>query len=140
MDDEFLLRSAVKGSPENKFVETLLKGSEINLPKGYSFFDKDGNKRTGARVRWWVTSGDSLRDIAFLSDNIDVPLDGITLPKGYPNDAVPVFFGHYWMVPPAKLIAENVACLDFSLAKGGVLCVYRWDGEQALTEDHIVHV
>jgi hypothetical protein len=59
----------------------------------------------------------------------------------YPAEAKPVFLGHYWLTAtrPA-LLAENVACLDFSVAKGGFLCAYRWDGERKLTDAHFVWV
>jgi hypothetical protein len=57
----------------------------------------------------------------------------------YPSDAKPVFFGHYWLsaARPAVL-AENVACLDFSVAKGGFLCAYRWNGDRKLSNDNFV--
>ena len=35
-------------------VDLLLKGAEIDLPRGLKFRDKDGNERTRTRVRWWV--------------------------------------------------------------------------------------
>lgn len=34
-------------------IETVLKGMEIELPDGQSFFDKDGNARHNVRVRWF---------------------------------------------------------------------------------------
>ena len=51
----------------------------------------------------------------------------------YPADGPPVFVRHYWLsaATPAPL-AANVACLDYSVAKGGFLCAYRWDGERTL--------
>jgi hypothetical protein len=56
-------------------------------------------------------------------------------------DAKPVFVGHYWLsAPRPALLAENVACLDYSVAKGGLLCAYRWDGEQKLANEHFVWV
>jgi hypothetical protein len=58
---------------------------------------------------------------------------------GYPPDAPPVFFGHYWLsADRPTLLAPNVACLDFSVAKGGFLCAYRWDGEQMLDPSNFV--
>ena len=44
--------TAVQTSEEYEAVETLLKGKEIELPNGQSFFDKDGNARHNVRVRW----------------------------------------------------------------------------------------
>jgi hypothetical protein len=31
-----------------------------------------------------------------------------------------------------------VACLDYSVAKGGFLCAYRWNGEQKLRNENFV--
>jgi hypothetical protein len=42
-------------------------------------------------------------------------------------------------VDPAPL-APNVACVDYSVAKGGRLAAYRWDGEHALRADRFVTV
>ncbi len=59
----------------------------------------------------------------------------------YPADADPVLFGHYWLraEQPSRL-EHNVACVDFSVAKGGSLCAYRWDGESELSNDKFVFV
>ena len=36
--------------------------------------------------------------------------------------------------------ASNVVCLDYSIAKGGNLVAYRWQGEAQLNNSHFVHV
>jgi hypothetical protein len=60
-------------------------------------------------------------------------------PGEYPADAPPVFFGHYWLLTPEpELLAPNVACLDYSVPRGGFLCAYRWDGERVLDPSHFV--
>ena len=57
----------------------------------------------------------------------------------YPTTAKPVFVGHYWLsAPRPEILADNVACLDYSVAKGGFLCAYRWHGEQKLSNDNFV--
>lgn len=39
------------------------------------------------------------------------------------------------------LLASNIACLDYSVAKpGGRLAAYRWDGEQELKKERFVWV
>lgn len=38
------------------------------------------------------------------------------------------------------VLADNMACLDFSVAKGGFLCAYRGNGEQKLSNDNFVWV
>jgi hypothetical protein len=52
----------------------------------------------------------------------------------------PVFVGHYWLGGEPKLLAANVACVDYSVARGGALCAYRWNGEQKLDERNLVSV
>lgn len=46
--------------------ETLLEGSEISLVDHglLPYHDKDGIPRTDARLRWWNSTGRTLRDIA----------------------------------------------------------------------------
>jgi len=60
---------------------------------------------------------------------------------GYDKADKPVFIGHYWM--SAKnglcLLADNVTCLDYSVAKGGKLVAYRWSGEEKLNEVNFVY-
>jgi hypothetical protein len=59
----------------------------------------------------------------------------------YPKSAKPVFVGHYWLsAQHPNVLADNVACLDFSVAKGGFLCAYRWNGEKKLSNDNFVWV
>jgi hypothetical protein len=52
-----------------------------------------------------------------------------------------VFVGHYWMqgTTPTRL-APNVACLDWSVARGGPLVAYRFDGESEIDNARFVAV
>ena len=54
--------------------------------------------------------------------------------------AKPVFFGHYWMQGAPAPLAEKIACLDYSVAKGGRLAAYRWNGEARLNARNFVSV
>ena len=59
----------------------------------------------------------------------------------YDPDAPPVFFGHYWLEDKYPVIqADNVVCLDYSIAKGGSLVGYRWQGEKKINSAHFVIV
>ena len=59
----------------------------------------------------------------------------------YPADATPFFIGHYWMRgTKPEFLAHNVACVDWSVAKGGLLRAYRWGGETALRESSFAWV
>lgn len=142
---EFLHAACEEGNALFDSVEIILKGKEAALPEGTSFADKDGHIRTATRTRWYSSLyGQTYRTYA-LTDKIDCDMEleqsVIDSAAPYPLDAKPVFVGHYWLSAnrPAVL-AENVACLDFSVAKGGFLCAYRWNGEQKLSNENFVWV
>ena len=141
--DAFLQSACRPGKPLFDPVETVLKGKEAALPEGVKFADKDGHVRTRTRVRWYLPpQGHSYKSYA-LTDTIDCGLQldeaVIRAANPYPATAKPVFIGHYWLShqTPAVL-AQNVACLDYSVANGGFLCAYRWKGEQILDNRHFV--
>jgi hypothetical protein len=144
LNPELLVLSSTKGQPEYEAVELLLKGREIRLPEGLSFHDKDGHERNQIRVKWWLPRepGQTYRDLVFPnSDSVPgIPVSDNAPGSGYPRNAPPVFFGHYWLplVTPLAPLASNVACLDYSVAKGGFLAAYRWDGERNLRTDNFV--
>jgi hypothetical protein len=146
LDDNLLLRAWRKGRSEHDAIETLLKGKEIELPKGHTFFDKDGHARHEVRIRWF--DGDALTyHDAFLGPEkakSHIPEDPIGADHllQYSHDDPPVFIGHYWLDTEPTLLAPNIACLDYSVAAegGGKLVAYRWDGEQALSNDKFVYV
>jgi hypothetical protein len=133
------------GSWQFAAIETLLKGREIPLQSGVSFRDKDGTMRQHMRVRWWDRDATTYR-AAFLgpeSARTHIPDDGIVGDHlvEYAHDAPPVFLGHYWMEGQPAPLAENIACLDYSVAKpGGKLVAYRWNGERRLLPQAFVSV
>lgn len=147
-DDTFLKRSADESTKEFEAIETVLKGTEVTLPEGNYFDDKQGIRRTEIRVKWWESpEGKTYRDIVFpdsdtVSDNtFDTSL--ISPWSAYGEYEPPVFFGHYWLPAthsPAP-ITPNVACLDYSVAKpGGMLTAYRWEGENVLLANNFISV
>jgi hypothetical protein len=129
---------AEKDTPEPtifKAVEALLKGIEATLPAGFGFTDKDGHARKRVRVRWWENATSSFRDLAMLPEAERKALPDDPVPDyariGYDGKR-PVFVGHYWLTGAPALLSETVACVDYSVAKGGRLVAYRWDGEPTL--------
>ena len=52
----------------------------------------------------------------------------------------PVFFGHYWLKGEPNLYRDNICCLDYSVAKNGFLCSYRFNGEDKLLAKNLVYV
>ena len=132
-----------KGHPAYTAVETLLKGVEINLPEGHSFKDKDGNQRFEARLRWWL-AGDpklSLPQAAILPPEQakqlpDLPVADHLAP--YNQISQSTFVGHYWLRGTPEPLTNSIACLDYSIGKGGQLVAYRYDGEAVLDQKKFI--
>ena len=145
LTDELLHASCIKSHWQYKAIETILKGKEIPLPDGHVFHDKDGNPRHDIRVRWWDQSAGTYLQ-AYMgpeSARTQIPddeIDGDHLIE-YSHALPPVFLGHYWLEGTPTLLASNIACTDYSVAKpGGKLVAYRWDGERSLENDKFVAV
>ena len=141
---ELLLAAHDKSSQAHTVIEETLKGKEINIPEHCAWKDKDGHLRTANRIKWWVDNSHATHD-EFLFNCPDL-LKEQTLPKDlkleiYPADAPPVFFGHYWLQDKWPIIqSDNVICVDYSVAKGGNLVAYRWNGEAKVSPDNFVVV
>jgi hypothetical protein len=146
LDDKLLVAASRKGTDEYEAVETLLKGKEVELPNGQSFFDKDGNPRHAVRMRWFDGEAVTFQDAFLGPENArsHIPEDPIGRDHliQYSHDAPPVFVGHYWLDTEPYLLAPNVACLDYSVAakSGGKLVAYRWDGERRLDNEKFVYI
>jgi hypothetical protein len=144
MTKELLLASQKRNSIEYTVINDTLKGKEFNIPEEYAWPDKDGNSRKENRIKWWIDPvGTKYNDFLFNCPSnlqermIDEDIEAVV----YPKDAPPVFFGHYWMEDSYPVIqAANVACLDYSIAKEGLLVAYRWNGEQVIHKDNFINV
>lgn len=140
LTDEYIIAAAGKGSAAYEDIEVLLKGPEIPLPEGVSFFDKDKHIRHNIRIKWWSSSVSSTyRDIAMVPEGEEEKLPTDPMPAAgnetiYPTDAPPVFFGHYWLTEKPQVIRHNLACLDYSAGKGGALVAYHWQGDGAIKQ------
>ncbi len=140
-----LVDSSRKGTWQYDAIETILKGKELPLPNGQHFYDKDQNKRHNIRVRWWDENVTTFKNahIGPESDLTHIPDDVIAGDHlvDYSRQDVPVFLGHYWLEGAPRLLASNIACVDFSVAKAnGQLVAYRWDGEAQLDAAKFVAV
>lgn len=143
-----LVAASTKGTLEYNAIEALLKGIEHPLPDGVSFKDKGGHARTNVRIKWWVNKDSRLGDITMPSSILDgsgVENDIISADQlhGYRKECKPVFIGHYWMNMKdgePTLLADNVACIDYSVAGNGKLVAYRWSGEELLSESNFIYV
>ena len=129
---------AEKDTPEPtlfKAVEALTKGIEVPLPKPHTFKDKDGAERDRVRVRWWDAQATTYRQSAMLGEpeRSQLPDDPIPTHALIGHDGgAPIFFGHYWLNGNPRHLLEKAACVDYSVAKGGNLVAYRWNGEPVL--------
>lgn len=143
-DTAFLMESERSGSELNLAIEDVLKGPELQLPDDLSIIDKGGQRRNTVRIKWYEKrAGQTFRQYHLGSDNVPnvaIPGGDEACPKPYSIDEPPVFIGHYWLTGTPIPMAPNVACTDYSVAKGGKLCAYRWDGERTLSPDKFVYV
>lgn len=145
LTDEQIIQSAKKDTPLYDAVEMTLKGKEITMPESLYFTDKDGTKRTEIRIKWWEDPNMttykqlSVEDIPHLPDRrVDISL--LANQDFYKASDKPVFFGHYWLKNIPALYRSNICCLDYSVAKKGKLVAYRFDDEQVLDPNKLVHV
>jgi len=125
-----------------KAVEITCKGKEAQLPKGISFFDKDGTERYDIRLKWWQNpEGLTVKEMSVI-ENLE--LGNELFDAGnmdyYKENEKPVFFGHYWLKGKPKIFGDNICCLDFSVAKGGHLVAYRYSGEKKLSNQNLVYI
>jgi len=136
-----------KDTPEPsvfKAVEALTKGIEVQLPRPHTFKDADGHERDRVRVQWWNQEAITFRQTALLEDEIRGQLPEMPIPAhvrfGHNGDK-PIFFGHYWATGTPRILSKKVACVDYSIAKGGKLVAYRWnEGEPTLDDKNFISV
>lgn len=147
LSDRFLVEAADTGTPLFAAIDDVLKGREIPLPVDEPWADKEGTLRHKVRVQWYrLPLNDTYHSYAMpprvlSADEVGQSLGKLSPDKlrPYPLTAPPVFVGHYWMrAETPSVLAPNVACVDYSVAKGGYLCAYRWDGEAVLNNDHFI--
>ena len=133
-----------KGNSAYLAIETLMKGPEVKLPDGVYFKDPDGHVRDQSRIKWWLSDQADIKQRLDLgeqlhgADNLHHTI--IDDPLSYDKFLPPVFFGHYWLNHSSPtLLSDNCACLDYSVAKGGKLVAYRWQGEKDLNDKNFVY-
>lgn len=116
-------------------------GLEIKLRDGQYILDKAGHKHNELRIADWRHWARSIADVALVPKGQEDALNGIEWPEELQLNRIegaPVFIGHHWFSGMPVLESEKLACLDWSVAKGGPLVAYRWDGESELREDKLV--
>ena len=127
---ERLIAASRKNDPLYEHVDLLAKGPEVRLPEGMVFTDGAGQVRDEVRLAWWRKHARTWRDAVVSVPNPqelpDNPVHEATVGMLYPEDAKPVFFGHYWLTGPVEMEAPNALCLDYSAGRDGSLVAYRF--------------
>ncbi|MSR33789.1 MAG: metallophosphoesterase [Phycisphaerales bacterium] len=145
--DEIIRAAHEYGTPVADATECILKGPEIALPPGLTLADPEGVARKVIRTKWF---GDgqarTYADLCFPKrEGVSadpLPIGVASATQRYGADQPPVFIGHYWIpaTEEPEPLAPNVACVDYSVARGGRLMSYRWSGEKVLTKEHFAWV
>jgi hypothetical protein len=143
LTDEAVRLGNQTGHPVFEAIETVCKGPEVALPAGASFVDEGGKVRQRVRIRWWQPQLTTYREAALGPPDQMLRIPDAPLPlewRSNPYSGPPLLFGHYWFSGVPAVISPRFACLDYSVAHGGPLVAYRWDGESALSSDKLVWV
>lgn len=135
---EIVESASRRGTPFHDAIETVLKGVEVRLPDGYSFRDKDGHVRHEIRTKWWDPELATYQAAYMGPAGVDVPNIRIPNHQRLPEPDRPTFIGHYWLDGTMAPLSNRVACVDYSVAKGGPLAAYRFEGEKRLLKENFV--
>ncbi len=146
-DDDFLSQSLKPATEPNRVVERLLKGTDMVLPEGQTIVGSDGIQRNRFRTKFWSESPQTYADVIFQPDKLPDSLMARPLTSEdhkqlitYSAQERPVFVGHYWCQGEPKIIRHNLACLDYSAVKNGLLVAYRIGKESRLNNQSFVWV
>jgi hypothetical protein len=145
LTDDLIFQSAKKGSELHEAIEQTLKGKEMKMPGGLYFYDKDNNKRTEIRIKWWEDpSNMTYRSISVIPLE-KLPEDPVQVSElrsldFYQTNDKKVFFGHYWLKGEPSFYKDNICCLDYSVAKEGKLVAYRLNEENLLDGRNLIYV
>lgn len=136
MSESFLHGSYESGSALKGARKLLTCGVEWDLPEGVFILDKAGHKHGEARLAVWRDGVTRLRELALVPSGNEDTVPDIPIPEDIKVGAVkgaPIFIGHHWFSGNPAIETPKVACLDWSVAKDGLLVAYRWNGESELT-------
>jgi Calcineurin-like phosphoesterase len=136
LTEDLILYGNQKGHWAYEAIEVVCKGPEVALPPGVSFTDKSGKVRHEVRVRWWQEDLSTYRKAAIGPPGDMAMIPDVPVPatwRAHRYEGPPVLFGHYWFTGKPEVISPQFACVDYSVANGGPLVAYRWDGESELS-------
>ena len=145
LTDELIYQSVKKGTELYEAINQTLKGREMKFPEGQNFTDKDGTIRSEIRIKWWENPAKmtyksiSVEPIDNLPER-PIELSDLNSYNFYQENDKVVFFGHYWLKGEPSIYRNNICCLDYSVAKGGKLVAYRFNGETQLDKKNLIYV
>ncbi|MFP4090532.1 MAG: metallophosphoesterase [Cyclobacteriaceae bacterium] len=123
-----ILRAMTPGSATEKAIRELLVGIKLPLPGGEEYF----------KAKWWnLGKSSQYRDLAIRPEddfgNPDIFTAEVDIKEyHYPQEAPPLFFGHYNLPGQPFLLANHYTCLDFNQPERALAVAYHWDGESML--------
>ena len=94
------------------------------------------------RVKWWLNDTKTYREAFIGPSGVDVPDVPLRDDLSFSGPDKKTFIGHYWFDPSDGIspASSQVACVDYSVARGGNLVAYRFDGEPELVASNFVKV
>lgn len=133
------------GSPVARYIWLLTKGLQFKLPGDMKIISNKGISPRSFRMRWWEQPEEKTFEELSFENKYELPHYTVPpqiLPDGlpYPEDAPPVFFGHYCRNNGPHIIKHNVCCIDSCVNGSKSLLAYRWDGESTLSESKLLKV
>ena len=122
------------GSDELSAINELVEG--IKLPEPL--------KQRSFKAKWWnLAYSNRYQDLAIRPDpELDQAKVAVTVDVEeytYPDEAPPLFFGHYNLPGQPVSIGRNYCCLDYSLPDQTIIPAYRWEGETDINPEHIIY-
>ena len=119
------------------------RGVHLILPPDLKIMDHRKRNHRFFRIRWWETpEGKSFQNWSFESKfrlpNYTIPPEIYPRFEIYPEDAPPLFFGHYCRGRGPFVIRKNLCCIDSCITSHKMLSAYRWNGESELDPQQIV--
>jgi hypothetical protein len=132
-------------SPLSQAILQTTRGIYHMLPHDLALYDDHRRLHHFYRMKWWEDpSGKTFQENSFESK---FRLPGYTIPpeiapvgSDYPEEAPPVFFGHYCLGNGPYPIRKNLCCVDGCVIMSKKLAAYRWNGEKELIPENMVFV
>jgi len=134
--------------PKSSLSQSILqttRGIHHILPPDIRIYDSRRRNHHFYRIKWWDEgTGKTFQQFSFESKftlpHFTIPPEILPEISPYPNDAPPVFFGHYCRGNGPFVIKDNVCCVDACIMDKKRLGAYRWDGETILSPEKMLFI